>query len=144
VVALSAVACGGGPSAEDFAGLYRGSGTTVYTSSDGEIFRDTQAGWSTSLSSSVSSDKILFAGSCRITAVVTGEDTFELEPISCDLGSDADCHYVDRILSGEGKLLEEGMKLTLTLKGEYVQDQCAVAGDNAVFKYATTVTLKRQ
>jgi hypothetical protein len=137
------VACGGA-SADDFAGLYKGSGSTQYTSPDGRTFRDDHPTWQESLSASVNSDKILFAGLCRVTAVVTGDDTFEMDPILCDLGSDEDCHYTDRITSGDGKLLEDGTQLTLTWNGEYTQRDCVDPANNAVFKYRSSVTLKRQ
>lgn len=142
--ALAAVGCGGAPNAEDFAGLYRGSGTTSYKNSDGQNFQDTENGWSESLTASVNSDKILLAGSCRLTATVKDELTFTIDPKDCDLGMGEMCHITNRVRSGTGTLSEDRKTLTLVLSGDWVQTGCLEAQYNETFTYTTSVKLTRQ
>ena len=143
--AVLAAGCGGeDPSPEDFAGLYSGSGSTRYTDSDGRTFTEDNARWTESLTPSLAGDRILFAGSCGLTAVVTGKDTFAVQATTCDLGSDADCHYTDRTLDGVGTLTNDGATLSLIFNGEWVQSNCVDPAYNETFKYRTNVTLKRR
>lgn len=147
-LAVGAVGCGGA-SAEDFAGLYRGSGSIIYTNSDGQKFTDSQNGWSESLSASVNSDKILFAGSCRVTATVTDDRTFAVDPNDCSLGqgrlsNGVTCDGRDRIKSGTGKLSDDGKKLVLSLRGEFVQEKCSDPSYNEIFAYTSEVSLAKQ
>ena len=148
-LALGASGCGGSASAEDFQGLYIGSGTTVFTSSDGEKFNNRYTPWSESLSASVSSEKILFAGFCRQTGTVTGDRTFTLDPNLCnlgegDVGSGVTCQERDELKSGTGTLSEDGKRLDLKYVGEYARSNCSDPRYNEVYQYDTSVALNRQ
>jgi hypothetical protein len=148
-LALGASGCGGSASAEDFEGLYVGSGNTAYTTSSGRTLSSQQSNWSESLSASISSEKILFAGFCRITATVTGDRTFTLDANTCSLGegnvsSSVTCQARDELKSGTGTLSEDGKRLDLTYVGEFVQFDCSDAFYNETFQYTTKVALNRQ
>jgi len=145
VVALAVAGAGcGSPNAEDFAGLYKGTGSTRFVDGAGGDAVDPHDEWTTSLTASIQDDKkLLFAGTCGLTADVVDEQTFTVNRNSCDLGREA-CHFVDRTLAGEGTLSEDRLTLSLVFTGEWVQSECVDAANNGVWSYRTLVTLKRQ
>jgi hypothetical protein len=145
---LGAVGCGSA-TAEDFVGLYRGGGTMNYTTSDGEKFSNRETNWSESLTASVSSEKILFGGFCRLTATVTGDRTFTVDRNVCALGQGnagggVTCNGQDEVKSGTGTLSEDGKRLDLTLVGQFVQSECSLGTFNETYQYTATLALIRE
>ena len=144
-LALAGVGCGGAPGPEDFAGLYRGSGTTRYVHvSTGFEDTDPRNDWSTGLSASAEGDKILFSGSCRLTADVVDEHTFEVNATDCPMRRGTSCDLLDHTKTGKGTLSEDRLTLTLVFTGDLMQSRCVRPADEGLWTYSTELKLTRQ
>jgi hypothetical protein len=144
---LLLIGCGGDPRLE-FIGTYKGPGSTIVKFSDGTSERYPKGEATLTITAPESSDKLLFNGSCALTATVNSDTQFTFDKRACPseritFGSPpVSCDLTETITGGTGT--RNDSTLTISFFGESTLSRCSDGGPNDRATYTTEMTVTRQ